>query len=129
MIPRLKPTLGWGELAALFTPAQTGEIERFEQSFAKLMGQNHAIAFPYGRTGLLLLLEAFNLKEQEVICPAYTCVVVPHAIVTSGNEPVFVDSQEEDFNMNLDLVPQAITEKTGAIVATSIFGYPVDLNV
>jgi dTDP-4-amino-4,6-dideoxygalactose transaminase len=128
MIPRLKPTLGWQELAALLPPAGEKEIERFEQAFAQLMGQKHAIAFPYGRTGLFFLLEALGLKEREVICPAYTCVVVPHAIVTSGNEPVFVDSQEEDFNMNLDLVPEAITEKTGAIVATSIFGYPVDLD-
>ena len=128
MIPRLKPTLGWQELAALLPPAGEEEIERFERVFAQLMGQKHAIAFPYGRTGLVLLLEAMGLREREVICPAYTCVVVPHAVVASGNEPVFVDSQEEDFNMNLDLVPQAITEKTGAIVATSIFGYPVDLD-
>ncbi len=128
MIPRLKPSLDWREFAALLAPVKPDEIERFEQAFAKLMGQSHAVAFPYGRTGLALLLEAMGLHGREVICPAYTCVVVPHAIVTSGNEPVFVDSQEEDFNMNLDLVPQAITEKTAAIVATSIFGYPVNLE-
>lgn len=128
MIPRFKPTLGWRELAAVLTPSRKDEIERFEQDFAQLMGQKHAIAFPYGRTGLTLLLEAMGLKGKEVICPAYTCVVVPHAIVTSGNQPVFVDSQETDFNMNLKLVPQAITENTGAIIATSIFGYPVNLD-
>lgn len=128
MIPRLKPDLGWNELVAAFTPPRKNDVERFERAFAEEMGQKNAIAFPYGRTGLVLLLEAMGLTDREVVCPAYTCVVVPHAIVTSGNKPVFVDSQEQDFNMDLELVPQAITERTGAIVATSIFGYPVDLD-
>ena len=128
MIPRLRPEMGWAELAAAFTLPAKDDVERFETSFAELMGQKHAIAFPYGRTGLALLLEAMGVEGREVICPAYTCVVVAHAIVASGNEPVFVDSQEADFNMNLDRVEELITEKTGAIVATSLFGYPVDLE-
>ncbi|HZZ80537.1 MAG TPA: DegT/DnrJ/EryC1/StrS aminotransferase family protein [Gemmataceae bacterium] len=128
MIPRFKPTLGWREMFALLTPAGSGEIERFETAFAGLMGQRHAIACPHGRTGLWLLLQALGLQNREILCPAYTCVVVPHAIVTSGNEPVFIDSQPGDFNMDLDLARAAVTEKTGAIIATSIFGYPIDLD-
>lgn len=128
MIPRLKPALGWQEIKAALTWPRNDDVPRFEKAFAEKMGQKHAVAFPYGRTGLVLLLEALDLKGKEIICPAYTCVVVPHAIVTSGNVPVFVDSQEEDFNMNLDLVPEAINENTSAIIATSIFGYPVDLD-
>lgn len=128
MIPRLKPTLGWGELAAAWTPAGAADVERFEGGFAELMGQRHAIAFPYGRTGLMLLLEALGLKDREVICPAYTCVVVAHAIVLSGNRPVFVDCAAEGFNMDLDQAEAAITDHTGALIATSLFGYPVDLD-
>lgn len=128
MIPRLKPFLDWRELIAAFMLPRHDDVERFEKSFAAKMEQKYALAFPYGRTGLILLLEALGLKSTEVICPAYTCVVVPHAIVYSGNTPVFVDSQEEDFNMNLDLVLDAMTENTGAIIATSIFGYPVNLD-
>ena len=128
MIPRFKPSLGWREFLAIALPTRRDDVQSFEQSFASLMGQKHAIACPYGRTGLWLLLQALGLSGKEIICPAYTCVVVPHAIVHSGNEPVFIDSQEFDFNMNLALVRDAINEKTGAIVATSIFGYPVDLD-
>lgn len=128
MIPRLKPYLNWHELVAAFSRPRHDDVEQFEQAFAAKMGQKYALAFPYGRTGLMLLLEALGLKNKEIICPAYTCVVVPHAIVYSGNTPVFVDSQEEDFNINLDLVPDVITEHTKAIIATSIFGYPVNLD-
>lgn len=128
MIPRLKPYLDWRELMAAFSPPRHDDVGCFEQAFARKMGQKYAVAFSYGRTGLMLLLEVLGLQNREIICPAYTCVVVPHAIVYSGNTPVFVDSQEEDFNMNLDLVPEAITKNTGAIIATSIFGYPVNLD-
>jgi perosamine synthetase len=128
MIPRLKPTLGWAELFAAMRMPHKDDIYRFEEAFADLMGQKHAIAFPYGRTGLIFLLEALGLKDHEIICPAYTCVVVPHAIIYSGNKPVFVDCAEGEFNMDLVKAESAITKKTGAIIATSLFGYPVDLD-
>jgi|Deesub1362A_J573_1020465.scaffolds.fasta_scaffold01692_4 dTDP-4-amino-4,6-dideoxygalactose transaminase len=128
MIPRLKPALGLAELAAALSLPRADDLERFEKAFARLMGQRHAIAVPYGRTGLALLLEALGLRNREVICPAYTCVVVPHAVVTSGNRPVFVDCEPGGFNMDLDLAEEAIGPHTGAVIATSIFGYPVDLD-
>lgn len=128
MIPRFKPKIGWSEWKVLIGPSRAEAVERFEAAFALLMEQRHAIAFPYGRTGLMLLLEALGIRDREILCPAYTCIVVPHAIVLSGNEPVFIDSRKSDFNMDLDLAEAAITEKTAAIIATSIFGYPVDLD-
>ena len=129
MIPRLKPAIGWGELKAAFSISRTSDVPRFEKAFSELAGQKHAIAFPYGRTALVGILRALKLSEAEILCPSYTCVVVQHAIVTSGNIPVFIDSDPIDFNMNLDLVDQAITKNTKAIVVTSLFGYPVKLDL
>ncbi|AZW42110.1 hypothetical protein CWR61_00640 [Bordetella bronchiseptica] len=127
MIPRLKADLGWQELRAALSFAPADSVARFERAFAELTGQAHAIAFPYGRTALAFLLRALELQDAEIICPAYTCVVVPHAIRFSGNEPVFVDSAAGDFNMDLALAEEAVTGRTRALIATSIFGYPVDL--
>jgi dTDP-4-amino-4,6-dideoxygalactose transaminase len=126
MIPRLRPKLGIGEIVDVLRAGST--VQDFETAFADLAGQKHALAFPFGRTGLLLLLKALGLQGREVICPAYTCVVVAHAIVKSGNIPVFVDSEPNGFNMDLELAEQAITEKTAAVIATSIHGYPIDLD-
>jgi len=128
MIPRFRPALGWEEITAALRPPLATDVGKFEAAFAAEMGQRHAIAFPYGRTALMVLLEALGFREREIICPAYTCVVVPHAIVYSGNAPVFVDSGREDMNMDLELAERAISDRTAAIVATSIFGYPVDLE-
>lgn len=127
MIPRFHPVLGLAELAAALHPPGADDVTAFETAFAAAVGQHHAVAFPYGRTGLLVLLRALGLADCPVICPAYTCVVVPHAIVHSGNKPRFIDAAV-DANMNLDLAESAISSDTGALIATSIFGHPVDLD-
>lgn len=126
MIPRLRPSISGADLAAAFLGRTS--VQEFEAAFASLMGQQHAVAFAYGRSGLMLLLEVLGLKDVEIICPAYTCVVVAHAIVRSGNKPVFIDSRAGDFNMDLDQAEAAIGRRTGALIATSIHGYPVDLE-
>ena len=128
MIPRLKPDLRLSEIITLFKLNRADDIEQYERIFATLMGQSHAVCFPYGRTGLIFLLKALEIFNKEVICPAYTCVVVPHAIVSSGNEPVFVDSYQHDFNANWDDIEQVTTNKTAALIVTSIFGHPVNLD-
>lgn len=128
LLARFAPRLGLPEISAALRPTSGQDLRRFEAAFAELAGQAEAVAFPYGRTALLLLLKALGIADLEVLCPAYTCVVVAHAIVHSGNEPVFVDSQGHDFNMDLELAERMVTKRTAAMVATSLFGYPVDLD-
>ena len=126
MIPRLRPSISGADIAAAILGRTS--VQEFETSFATLMGQQHAVAFAYGRSGLILLLEVLGLKDAEIICPAYTCVVVAHAIVQSGNKPVFIDSENGGFNMDLDRAEAVIGPRTRALIATSIHGYPVDLD-
>lgn len=126
MIPRLKADLGAEEVAASFFPG-AHTVQRFEKEFAKKFDAEHGIAFSYGRSGLYYLIKALGLKDAEIIMPAYTCVVVAHAAVLSGNVPKFIDASFTDFNMDLDRLAEAITGKTGMIVATHLFGYPLDI--
>jgi perosamine synthetase len=128
MIPRLKPDLSWREIGTLFKLNFSNNTIDFERAFAQLVGQRNAVFFPYGRTALYFLLEAMSIRGKEVICPAYTCVVVPHAIVSTGNEPVFVDSHPQNFNLDWGQVEEATSEKTAAVIPTSVFGYPVNLD-
>ena len=71
---------------------------------------------------------AMGLKGREILVPAWTCVVVPHAVVLSGNEPTFIDCGSGSFNMDLDLADKAVTAETGAMISTSIFGEPVNAD-
>ena len=126
MIPRLRPQISSKEFISIAFTRKT--VEDFEFEFAKFTGQKYAIAFPYGRTALYVLMKSLGFKKKEIITPAYTCVVVPNAITKSGNIPKFVDCKKDDPNMNLDLIRENITNNTGAIIATSIFGNPLNIK-
>jgi dTDP-4-amino-4,6-dideoxygalactose transaminase len=102
------------------------EVARFEAAFAALADQAHAVAFPYGRTALIGILDALQESRAQVICPSYTCVVVPHAIVKAGKQPVFADVEENAFNMDWNFAIEAASPETCAVLSTPIFGHPVD---
>ncbi len=127
MIPRLRPFLGNEELLAVLR-RERGAVKRFEQAFASTFDAKYALAFPYGRSALWALFKALGIQGAEIVMPAYTCVVVAHATVLSGNTPRFVDVSLYDYNMILDQLEQAINHRTRAIIATHLFGYPLDLD-
>ena len=127
MIPRFKPYLGREELLATFK-RQKNAVVHFEEEFARTFQARYAIVFPYGRSGLWVFFKALGIEGAEVIMPAYTCVVVAHAIVLSGNIPRFVDIDLYDYNMDLDQVEATINERTQAIIATHLFGYPLNID-
>lgn len=125
MIPRLKPWLGREEFAALFH-APRDAVGRFEAEFARTFGVKHALAFSYGRSALWAFFQAMGIEHEEIVQPAYTCSVVAHASVLSGNTPVFVDCSLADYNMDYGLFEQALTARTRAVIPTHVFGYPMD---
>lgn len=127
MIPRLKPFLGKEEILTIFKDRKNA-VQKFEQAFAKQFHTDYAFAFPYGRSALWAFLNSLNLDQFEVVQPAYTCSVVAHATVLSGNIPVFVDINLTDYNMDLDLMTESITPNTRVIIPTHLFGYPMDIN-
>jgi len=127
LIPRLKPCFDHKELLAALTPTR-GNIEKFENAFAQTFECSYGVMFPHGRSGLYALFKIWGLKDAEVVVPAYTCVVVPHAVVLSGNMPVFVDCAKGSFNMDLDGIRKAITPETRVVIPTHLFGYPMDVN-
>ncbi len=107
---------------------EKSKCDEFEQAFARRFNVRYAIAYPYGRSALWALLKALDIQDAEIIQPAYTCVVVAHATLLSGNRPRFVDVSLHDYNMNLDQVEAAINERTRPILATHLFGYPLDID-
>lgn len=127
MIPRLRPYFDHKELLAAIRPMPNA-VEIFEREFAQLFKAKYALTFSYGRSGLYALFKALGLQDAEIIVPAYTCVVVPHAVVLSGNIPVFVDCAPDSFNMDLGALEQVITPNTRAIIPTHLFGYPMDVE-
>lgn len=127
LTPRFKPQYSLKEFLAALSPKKDA-MEQYERMFSMKFGCKYGIMFPHGRSGLFSLFKVWNLDDTEIICPAYTCIVVQHAIIKSGNMPVFVDCEKNSFNMSYDGIEQAITERTSCIVVTHLFGYPMDVR-
>ncbi len=84
----------------------------------------------HSATGALeIIAQLIEIKEgDEIIMPSFTFVSTANAFVSRGAIPVFVDIERKSLNLDLDLVEQAITSKTKAVVAVHYAGHACDLN-
>lgn len=103
------------------------KVELFEQKFAKLIGVKHAIGVGSGTDALILSLRAKGIGPgDEVITCAETFIATAGAIAGVGATPVFVDVNDE-FTIDVDLIEQAITPKTKAIMPVYFTGNCPDM--
>ena len=104
-------------------------ISEYENAFAEKVGVRHAFGFSAGRMGLYSILEALEIGPgDEIIIPAFTCVVVPNAILYRGAKPVYVDVDPKTFNIDVSSVEKAITSKTRGLYAQHTFGLVCDVD-
>jgi len=105
------------------------EARAFEAEFASLCGTSHAIACGNGTDALELALWAVGVKpSDEVITVAHTFAATAEAIIRAGAVPRFVDVSADTLLMDLDIVEQAITPRTTAIVPVHLYGSCVDME-
>ncbi len=107
-----------------------GEIvANFEQQFAEYIGVSQCVSCNSGTDALYLAMRALNIGEgDEVITTPFTFIATTEVIVRVGAKPVFVDIQSETFNLNVDAIESAITNKTKAIIPVHLFGQPVNMT-
>lgn len=58
----------------------------------------------------------------------FTFFATAEAISQAGATPVFVDIDEDTFNINTNMIEEKITSKTKAIIPVHLFGQPVEMN-
>lgn len=107
-----------------------GEITRqFEEQFAEMVGVKHAIAVTNGTASLHLACRALEIGPgDEVIVPSLTFVATANAILYVGATPVFADiSGEDNLNISVEAIENAITPRTRAIMVMHYGGYPCDM--
>ena len=103
----------------------------YKLSLSKSLESNPDQIFCYwkGRVALYTALKAIGVKEKdEVILPAFTCVVVPNAIIYLGAKPVYVDIDKESLNTTLSNIQAATTVKTKCILIQNTFGLSSEVD-
>jgi perosamine synthetase len=115
-------------LAMQFVVPRAVAVRRFEARFGRTVGAADAVSFGASRMALYAILEALGVGDgDEVIVPAFTCIVVPNAVRYRGATPVFVDIDRASWNIDPFAVERAITTRTRAVLVQHTFGVPADM--
>ena len=122
MIPISKPTITEQDKQAVLAVLDSGmlvqgpRVAELEQHWAAVCGTQHAIATSNGTTALHVAMLAHGIGPgDEVITTPFTFIASVNSIIYAGATPVFVDICPDDFNINPDLIEQAITPCTKAL--------------
>lgn len=108
---------------------QGPKVKAFEALLAEYCGVKFAIVFSSGTAALHGAYFAAGLGDNdEIITSPITFLATANAALFLGAHPVFVDIEGDTGNINPDLIEQAITKKTRAIVPVHFAGHPVQLE-
>jgi dTDP-4-amino-4,6-dideoxygalactose transaminase len=104
-------------------------VAAFEKDFATYCDVPHAIGVGSGTEALWLSLLACGVGPgDEVITVPSTFMATAEAITYCGARPVFVDVDEQTYTMNPELLIEALTKNTKAILPVHLFGQPADMD-
>ena len=135
MIPVAKPILSgeeMKEIAAVLDSgilAQGDVVARFEEKFAGYVDAPCGIATNNGTSALHTALAALGVGEgDEVITTPFTFIATATSILMQRARPVFCDVDPKTYNIDPDLIAEAVTKKTKAIIAVHLYGLPCDMR-
>ena len=102
---------------------------RFEEALAEFVGARYCAAVSSGTGGLHLCMRLAGVRPgDEVITTPYSFVASANCAIYEGATPVFADIDPQTLNLDPAAVEALVTERTRAVVAVDIFGYPCELD-
>lgn len=105
------------------------EVTELENILADYVSVKHCITVGSGTVSLEIALRALGVGPgDEVITAPFSWISSAEVIAAVGATPVFVDIEPDTFNMNPDLLEEAISENTKAIMPVSLFGQMPNLE-
>lgn len=128
---RIKPEIDNAIQRVLNTTAfiQGPQVNEFADALAAYTGSSYVIPCANGTDALQIAMMALGFKPgDEVILPVHTYVATAEVIALLNLVPVFVDVDENDFNINIDQVESKITDKTVAVVPVHLYGQSADME-
>lgn len=104
------------------------EVEEFERMFADYCGVSYCVGVANGTDAIHLALRALDIGPgDEVITVGNSFAATAFAIAYTGATPVFVDIDPQTYNMDPNLIEEAITSRTRAILPVHLYGHPAPM--
>jgi dTDP-4-amino-4,6-dideoxygalactose transaminase len=104
------------------------KVKALEQEIKRFSSAQEVLCVNSWTSGAIMMLRWLGVQAgDEVIVPAYTYAATALAVIHAGATPVMVDI-EDDFNISVDAIRNAITSKTKAIIPVDIAGFPCDYD-
>jgi dTDP-4-amino-4,6-dideoxygalactose transaminase len=101
--------------------------KELEQKLCEYLGVKHISLFSNGTLALVTALQALHIIG-EVITTPYSFVATTHALWWNNIKPVFVDIEQNTFNIDPEKIESAITPRTTAILPVHVYGNPCDVQ-
>jgi dTDP-4-amino-4,6-dideoxygalactose transaminase len=109
------------------------EVAELEAALAKFSGARHVVTCASGTDALLMVLMAKGVGEGDaVLCPTFTFCATGEAVALTGATPVFVDVEEQTFNIDVQSLRRGIATarqrglKPVAVIPVDLFGQSAD---
>ena len=101
-------------------------VERFEKTFAEMYGVNNCIGVGNGTDAIYLALKALNIGQgDEVITVCNSWISTSEVITQTGAKVKFIDIENENYNIDVNQIEDAINNNTKAIIPVHLYGQPV----
>lgn len=134
-VPLSQPYMGDEEINAVVEVLRSDRLAlgpktaEFEQLFANAIGAKYALAVNSGTSGLHLAVRGLGIGPgHEVITTPFSFIASSNCVLFEGAKPVFVDADEESFNIDPSLIEAAVTERTKALLPVHVFGESADMD-
>ncbi|MBO4613626.1 MAG: DegT/DnrJ/EryC1/StrS family aminotransferase [Bacteroidales bacterium] len=135
MIPFSPPRIDDKIIAEVVDTLKSGWIttgpktKLFEKKLTEYTGGKSTLCVNSATAGLEIALRWFGVGPgDEIIVPAYTYCATANVVVHCGAKPVMVDINGDDFDIDVDKIRAAITDRTKAIMPVDIAGFPCDYD-
>ncbi|WP_420552521.1 DegT/DnrJ/EryC1/StrS family aminotransferase [Tenacibaculum aiptasiae] len=103
------------------------ELKSFEKDYAEFCGSKYSLGIANGLDALRLIFKAYielgvMKKGDEIIIPANTYIASVLAVTDNGLKPVFVEPNNETYNLDSYKIEQAITSRTKGVLTVHLYG-------
>lgn len=104
-------------------------VSSFEKAFANYCDVEYCVVVNNGTSALYLALLALGIgHDDEVILPVNTFIATAEAISMVGAKPVFVDIDENTYNLDTSLLAKKINKNTKAIIPVHLHGQCAEMD-